>query len=108
MSLSEEQKSEISKALDSDEVNRLAQEGFKEYDKDGNGVISREELKTLLDEMHSQANDLPFDFPEVSEETINKVLENFDTNNDGQLQYDEFVEFTKVMLKKMIDGLLES
>lgn len=33
--------------------------------------------------MHAQTNELPFDFPEVSEETINKVLENFDTNNDG-------------------------
>ncbi|KAG1671375.1 hypothetical protein FOA52_011872 [Chlamydomonas sp. UWO 241] len=60
--------------LDKDE---LLFKAFQHFDKDGNGFISREELALALE---GQGVD------------IQKVLRDVDTDNDGQVNYQEFCE----------------
>ena len=51
-------------------------EAFKVFDKDGDGVLSREELKRALGD-------------HVSEDDIDSIFEEFDANGDGVLQFEE-------------------
>merc|ERR1712141_612293 len=55
---------------------------FQEYDKDGNGFISPEEAQAVL------TKDLGF-----NEQKTKTLVDQYDTNKDGQLSYEEFVSF---------------
>ena len=55
---------------------------FMEYDTDGNGSVSYEEAHGVLEK------ELGF-----SKERSKKLVHLCDTNNDGSLSYEEFVEF---------------
>merc|ERR1712232_209051 len=57
--------------------------GFRIWDKDGDGSISRRELKALLKES----------CPSMTQKQVNALLEVMDTNDDGHIDYDEFVDF---------------
>eukprot|EP00011_Vannellida_sp_DIVA3-517-6-12_P015261 CAMPEP_0114632040 /NCGR_PEP_ID=MMETSP0168-20121206/14724_1 /TAXON_ID=95228 ORGANISM="Vannella sp., Strain DIVA3 517/6/12" /NCGR_SAMPLE_ID=MMETSP0168 /ASSEMBLY_ACC=CAM_ASM_000044 /LENGTH=207 /DNA_ID=CAMNT_0001843627 /DNA_START=64 /DNA_END=687 /DNA_ORIENTATION=- len=82
---------------------------FSAYDKDGNGQISRPELEEMfksawmagfktmsstdLDESELSVQEIN-DFCEDCAKTFaSNVLEQMDTDGDGQLSYDEFKEF---------------
>ena len=65
-----------------EEADRLFKNAFQFFDKDGNGEISLVEFRTVL----TQLGD-PMDDDEVS--LFFKLV---DRNNDGKLQYDEFLE----------------
>jgi calmodulin len=56
-------------------------EAFKEFDKDGNGFITADELKKVLAELQV----------DVSDEEINEVLKVVDQNGDGKINIDEFI-----------------
>ena len=57
-------------------------EAFKCIDLDGNGYISREELKKIvLQTMHS----------ETDEKEIDEMMNEADLDGDGFIDYDEFV-----------------
>lgn len=53
---------------------------FQYFDKDGNGFISREELRQAMTQ-----------YGMGDEATIDEVLDDVDTNKDGNINYDEFV-----------------
>ena len=55
---------------------------FQEYDADCNGLISQEEAFAVL------SVELGFTMDKV-----HALITRFDVNEDGQLSYDEFVEF---------------
>lgn len=57
---------------------------FKLFDTDGNGTISPAELKEVLSSSG-----------QISDETIEEILKQADENNDGEIEYDEFVEMMK-------------
>jgi calmodulin len=61
-----------------DELN----EAFKVFDKDGNGYINAEELRTMMATFGQN----------MSEEEIDAMIEAADTNNDQQIQIEEFVK----------------
>ena len=53
------------------------------YDEDGNGMISKDELESLVKELDPH-------FPRDEFDTVFKAI---DLNGDGELQFDEFVNF---------------
>ena len=53
---------------------------FREFDKDGNGVIS-------IDEAREAFRNLAF-----NEDEIENLVRAYDANGDGELQYEEFVK----------------
>ena len=63
---------------------------FHEFDKDGSGAVSVDEAKSMLRQLG---------MPDGEVETLVAM---YDSNNDGELQYDEFVSF----LINSWDGLL--
>ncbi|KAJ3669131.1 hypothetical protein LUZ60_011081 [Juncus effusus] len=60
---------------------------FSYFDKDGNGFIEPEELKSAL-----QEDGLPSD---SSMDVVNDILQEVDTDKDGKISYDEFVAMMK-------------
>eukprot|EP01080_Neovahlkampfia_damariscottae_P000144 gene144-4390_t len=63
--------------MDADKLKAM----FKEWDKDGNGVIDKDELK-------KGTKSLGLDFDDA---TIENMLSEADKNGDGQIQLDEFI-----------------
>ena len=53
---------------------------FKTFDKDGSGKISTEEVKSIL---KVQGDDIS---------NIEEMMKKFDINNDGEIDYNEFIE----------------
>ena len=58
---------------------------FTYFDKDGSGTISLDELKACL-----QSEDFTIDEP-----TITSLLKEVDVNNDGVVDYKEFIDMMK-------------
>ncbi len=56
---------------------------FKSIDKNNDGTLTREELKEAFKKM----------YPEVSENDIETMINEFDSNKDGILCYTEFKTF---------------
>ncbi|XP_055602120.1 calmodulin-A-like [Uranotaenia lowii] len=56
-------------------------EAFRIFDRDGNGMISAEELKVALKSFGEQ----------LSDEEVEELLREADVNCDGQIDYEEFV-----------------
>jgi len=54
---------------------------FREFDKDNSGAISVSEAKLMLRQLN------------IPDEEITTLVAIYDTNKDGELQYDEFVNF---------------
>jgi calmodulin len=63
-------------------------EAFKMFDRDSNGMISLDEMKSIL-----------LNFSEkFSEEEIEEIFKEVDINHDGNIDYQEFIEFYKTNL----------
>ncbi|OMJ90872.1 hypothetical protein SteCoe_6631 [Stentor coeruleus] len=62
---------------DNSKLDRL----FEIYDRNGNGSISRTELKAVMTSICPD---------EVNDEAIDSMIEEADTNNNGQIELDEF------------------
>lgn len=72
---------------------------FKEWDADGNGSISREEMKAVMYKLG------PF-----TQDDINMLMAEADLDEDGEIDYDEFVNFIMApagMVKLTADGKAE-
>ena len=54
-------------------------EAFKVFDKDGNGYVSREELKRIMTELGDEP---------LSPEELDVLMNNFDDDGDGRINYD--------------------
>lgn len=54
---------------------------FREFDKDNSGSISTDEAKLMLGRFG------------ISDKDIEALIEKYDANKDGELQYSEFVAF---------------
>ena len=53
---------------------------FAEFDRDHNGFIEMDEAKLALRQMA------------LTDEDIEQIVRSYDTNEDGRLEYDEFVK----------------
>jgi len=54
---------------------------FKNLDKDGNGVISAQEIREVLTALGDS----------LSDEDVNDIIRDVDTDGDGQVNYEEFL-----------------
>lgn len=64
----------------------MLKEMFKKFDKDGNGTIDKEELKSTM------RNEL---FIPVSEKDVVEMIKDSDLNGDGKINYEEFLLIMK-------------
>ncbi len=60
---------------------------FSYFDKDGSGTISREELRLCL-----QSDDFT-----LKDDEIDNLLNGVDANDDGEVDYDEFIAMMNAM-----------
>ena len=60
---------------------------FRHFDKNGDGNISKEEFERVMKGTKSGSK--------LSQEDINEMVKEADTNNDGTINYTEFVEMLK-------------
>ena len=74
-------KKDLKATLSEDEVAEI-KETFKEMDVDGNGTITSEELQKVMKE---QGEKLP-------EALINVMVAMADTNGDGKIDFEEFLQ----------------
>ena len=70
------------KAKDTDREKEI-QEAF--FDKDGNGFISAAELGQVVASLGEK----------ITEEEVDKMIQEADTDGDGQVNYEEFVRIMK-------------
>jgi calmodulin len=54
---------------------------FKALDKDGNGVISAQEIREVLTALGDR----------LSDEDVNEIIRDVDTDGDGQVNFEEFL-----------------
>ena len=62
-------------------------EAFKVFDRDGNGFITSHELRNIMNSLGEN----------LTPEEIEEMIKEADLDNDGQIDYEEFV---KMMMSK--------
>ncbi|ESO94431.1 hypothetical protein LOTGIDRAFT_189116 [Lottia gigantea] len=61
---------------------------FQMYDVDGDGLITKHEIISIIRAMQCMINQHPTD--EEIQQTVNDIFRNLDRNNDSQISWDEF------------------
>ena len=64
------------------DVEEELRDTFRVFDKDGNGFISRSELRQVLEKMGEK----------ISEAEIDDMIDEVDSDGDGEICYEEFVK----------------
>ena len=67
-----------------------AKKTFNEYDKNKDGVLSKEEIKPLLERVANLLN-----LPKATDEDIENGMKKLDLNNNNVLEFNEFFLFFK-------------
>ncbi|KAL4423154.1 hypothetical protein ABPG77_007807 [Micractinium sp. CCAP 211/92] len=66
---------------------------FEAADKDGNGVIDRDELRSLLERVGGGEDEVPTSW--LTDDDVSEVLAQYDTNGDGVISFEEFVRMAQ-------------
>jgi Ca2+-binding EF-hand superfamily protein len=75
-----------------DIIQKQAEECFKKYDEDSSGSIELCELKKLMVDVSNEIGISP-----PTDDDINTILKETDTNNDKTIQKEEFLELFKII-----------
>lgn len=62
-------------------------EAFRAHDRDGNGILSVEEVRAVFQELDS----------EVREREVDAMVQRFDVNGDGSIAYEEALSFIRAL-----------
>ena len=82
----------------------MMRKAFKSYDKDGNGVLDRNEISDLLGN-HFREQGIK---KKPSRDDIDKFFNSLDDNHSGEIEFDEFKEFmTATMHRNLMIPLRE-
>lgn len=81
-------------------IRKVAKEIFNRFDKDKSGFIEKDELRELLITVSKQLN-----LPILTEKEIEEGLKQLDNNNDGKLQFDEFLNFYEQLYEEVMKTL---
>ena len=73
-------------------VRKQIAETFKRFDKDGNGVLDRKEIKCAITELDKETSNF-----NLTEEEIDAMIDNLDRNGDGQIDFMEFLNLIMEM-----------
>jgi Ca2+-binding EF-hand superfamily protein/thiol-disulfide isomerase/thioredoxin len=65
---------------------------FEAADTDGNGVIDRAELQSLLERVGGGSDEVPLHW--LTDEDVDEVLSQYDANKDGVISFDEFARMS--------------
>ena len=71
----------VQSMLTQQELNHLAEQ-FKEFDKDGSGALSPDEVKQALREVQGV---------DYNEQEIQEIIKKIDIDGDGEINYSEFL-----------------
>lgn len=82
-----------------DILQKVTKSAFDAVDKDKSGYLEANELKEV---MQNVANDIGTKAP--TDEEVNDVLKELDTNQDGKISLDEFQVLIKQVLEIMDSG----
>jgi len=65
---------------------------FRQFDKNGDGVIDKDELRAFLgsNEDQDKAN-----LAELTEKSLQQIMEEVDDNGDGQISFEEFMKMMR-------------
>jgi Ca2+-binding EF-hand superfamily protein len=80
--------------LSLDEVHEHIQRMFHEADKDQNGFLDRKELKSVIDSFKKELG--------LSKKDVKRVLSEADENNDGNVEYGEFIPLAADLISTLI------
>ena len=81
---------------DTETIKRESERVFKAYDTDGSGYLEKTELKKPMEDLMSALGFDPKTLPEEAIKAgIDETLSKLDTNKDGKLSPEEFLEFAK-------------
>jgi hypothetical protein len=83
-----------------DGLRALATRPFNEIDTDRSGHISKDELKIVLLNVSKAMKTNP-----PSDEQIEETMKEIDSNNDGTISFDEFVELLRLILTKYLEEI---
>ena len=61
---------------------------FEKYDRDGNGVITRDEFQKVVEDKYQT---------KLTSEQVNELMIAADKDNDGKIDYDEFLKSFRYM-----------
>jgi Ca2+-binding EF-hand superfamily protein len=78
--LNEFMKLMTNKIKEQEEVNQLI-EMFEVFDRNGDGLLSKDEIKNLFDSINE----------EISDEILEEFIKEADLDNDGKINFQEFV-----------------
>ncbi len=85
-----------------DEISELLKgilgEAFRAYDIDGDGNLNMKEFKIFLTDFHESIND----------STVAEVFTEFDSDNSGTIEFDEFIAACYVLITKQTDAVENS
>ena len=81
-------------------IRKVAKEIFNRFDKDKSGFIEKDELREILITVSKQLN-----LPILTEKEIEEGLKQLDNNNDGKLQFDEFLKFYEQLYEEVMKTL---
>ena len=84
---------------DEDKCNAVVKAVFEQFDKNGDGSISREELTAAMEEFAKQSDCA--DMEELTPEKMEEAYNELDKNKDGKLSEDEF----KVLIVEVLKTL---
>ena len=83
-----------------DQLRALATRPFNEIDTDRSGHISKDELKVVLTNVSKAIKTNP-----PSDEQIEETMKEVDSNNDGTISFEEFVELLRLILTKFLQEI---
>jgi len=75
---------------------------FKSADTNGDGVLSRDELRSVLERVGSGTEPVPMQW--MTDEDLDQIFQTYDANGDGVISYEEFQALAqdKVFLTKAL------
>lgn len=97
--------SAVEKVLHSSEFRCQAELCFERYDTDKSGHLDRGECKAMLRELGKAVDGIvpqAADATLPDEETVDRVISQFDTDGDNKLDREEFVEFAKSVMRARV------